>query len=372
MTHKQYRTTKMPANHTIKQLIIPGVLLAFLALMLCGCDTLGYYSQGINGHLQLMSKVQPLEDVIQQEETPDKTRKLLTQAQQARVFAVKQLGLPDNQSYRGFADLHRKNVTWNVIATQPLSLAPYLSCFPVVGCLSYRGYFSEQGAKKFAQQLQTQGYETFIGGSTAYSTLGWFKDPIVSPMLQYGDLHLIETLFHELAHQRLYIKDDSDFNEAFATAVGQNGTRKWLRQHQPERLAGYNRYLKRQNEFLGLLVTTSKRLKKLYQSSLSDTQKLDLKKQYFARLRSDYQLFKQRHQGYTGYDKWFTKPVNNPRLALLNVYHEQVPWFERWLAACNQDFPRFYQAMERLSKLPKQERLSALKHTPDCHINTHK
>lgn len=366
MFHSRQNTTKHRTNHVIKRFILPAWFFCLSLTGLCGCDTLGYYSQGIKGHLQLVSQIQPINKVLHQPETPQKTRDLLKLAQQARVFAVNQLGLPDNQSYRGFADLNRKQVTWNVVATRPLSLQPYLSCFPVVGCLSYRGYFTEQGAKRFAHALEQQGYETFIGDSTAYSTLGWFADPIVSPMLQYGDIRLVETLFHELAHQRLYIENDSNFNEAFATAVGQNGTREWLRHTHPEKLQAYNRYLRRQADFLNLLEQTSQRLKTLYQSDLTDAQKRIKKQDYFSRLQEDYRLFKQQHQGYTGYDKWFEKPVNNPRLALLSVYHKLVPTFERWLDACDRDFPRFYKQVELLSGLTKAQRQQALNSTPEC------
>ena len=349
-----------------KQLVLFSGISFFTLLLLCGCDTLKYYSQGIQGHFKLVSQIQPIDEVVQQQNTLATTRKLLEKATLARSFAVSHLKLPDNESYKGYADLKRKRVTWNVIATKPLSMEPYQSCFPVTGCLSYRGYFSETGAKQFAHKLQDEGYETFIGGSTAYSTLGWFDDPIVSPMLANGEAWLIETLFHELAHQQLYIKDDSDFNEAFATTVGQNGVREWLKETRPDGLPKYNDHLHRYNDFLKLLGATAEQLKTLYESDVDDASKLVTKQQIIDQLRQNYVLFKQQYNGYTGFDKWFKKPINNPRLAMVSVYHELVPDFERWLQACKRDYSRFYQTVEQLSELPKGERIEALKQTARC------
>ncbi len=341
-----------------------------VVLLLCGCETLSYYAQGVKGHFRLVSQIQPIDEVIGDTNTPADTRKLLKQAKLARAFAIEHLKLPDNQSYLGYADLKRKQVTWNVVATKPLSMEPYKSCFPVTGCLSYRGYFSEVAAKKFAEQLRKDEYETFIGGSTAYSTLGWFEDPIVSPMLRFGEIRLIETLFHELAHQQLYIKDDSDFNEAFATTIGQNGAREWLREKHPEALPRYNEYLLRYTEFLNLLGGTAKQLKALYQAAFTDENKLEKKQQLIHQLRQDYQQFKQYNDGYTGFDKWFEKPINNPRLALVSVYHQLVPDFERWLKACNNQYPRFYKTVERIANLPKDQRTEALKQPASCTSNS--
>ena len=349
-----------------RQIIIFSILFILLITLLCGCDSLKYYSQGISGHFKLMAKVQPINDVLLLKSTPTDTRKLLNTALHARAFAIHHLKLPNNQSYRGYADLNRKRVTWNVIATPPLSMKPYLSCFPITGCLSYRGYFNEMDAKKFASQLQEKKYETYIGGSTAYSTLGWFHDPIVSPMLQYGEARLVETLFHELAHQQLYIKDDSDFNEAFATTVGENGTREWLKQTHPDKLQRYTDFLRHYHAFLSLLNRTSQRLKSTYEGDQNDAFKLSRKQHIIHQLKLDYQLFKQQHDDYSGFDKWFEKPINNPRLAIVSVYHELVPDFERWLNACHNDYSRFYDKIEIISKLPKNKRMIALKKAANC------
>lgn len=343
------------------------MLIVLSSLLLMGCDTVSYYSQGIQGHLNLVSQVQPIKQVINNDQISEKIRKQLLKATKAREFAINTLKLPNNNSYRGYVDLKRKNVTWNVIATKELSMKPYQSCFPVTGCLSYRGYFSEQKAKQFSQKLQKEGYETYMGGSSAYSTLGWFKDPIISTMLRHGDIRLIETLFHELAHQRLYIKNDSDFNEAFATAVGQNGTRQWLVESQADLLPKYNQYLRLHDQFLKLLSNTASQLKSLYKSPLSDQIKKDKKKQLIIQLKIDYQTFKKENAGYHYFDWWFKKPINNPRLAMVSVYHELVPDFERWLKACDNNFPRFYNAIENISKMGKKQRIKRLKETTGCH-----
>jgi len=349
-----------------RRIVVFSAVFIVSILLLCGCETVSYYSQGIKGHLQLVSQVKPIDEVINNHQTDEKTRKLLQQAKLARAFAINTLKLPDNQSYLGYADLKRKNVTWNVVATKVLSMEPYQSCFPVVGCLSYRGYFSEDQAKQFAKKLQQDDYETFIGGSSAYSTLGWFEDPIVSPMLNHGEAWLLQTLFHELAHQQLYIKDDSDFNEAFATTVGQNGVRAWLKETHLEALPDYNEYLRRYNGFLMRLGDAAKQLKAVYESDVNDATKLSSKQQIISQLRKSHLLFKKQYKGYTGFDKWFEKPINNPRLALVSVYHELVPDFERWLKACNNNFPRFYKTVEQLSELPKDQRIEALKKPAVC------
>ena len=358
----------IPHNNIRRVIALSGFIVLFLMGILCltGCDTVSYYSQGIQGHFNLVSRVKPIEDVIENKQTSEKTRKQLVQALKARQFAIKTLKLPDNKSYKGYADLKRKNVTWNVVATKELSMEPYKSCFPITGCLSYRGYFSEGRAKQFADKLKQEDYEIHIGGSSAYSTLGWFKDPIVSPMLRYGDVQLAQTLFHELAHQRLYIKDDSDFNEAFATAVGQNGVREWLTETDSKALPRYNKNLSRYGQFLKLLSDTAAELKDLYSTKLSDEGKREKKKQLIVELRKNYQGFKKQHPGYTNFDGWFEKPINNPRLAMVSVYHELVPDFDRWLQACDNDFPRFYNAIESISKMPKEQRINTLKQQASC------
>ncbi len=355
-------------NNIRRGVVLSGLSVAFVSviLSLTGCDTMSYYSQGIQGHFDLVSRVKPIEHVIENSNTPEKTRQQLTRALKARQFAIHTLKLPDNDSYKGYADLERNNVTWNVVATQELSMQPYQSCFPITGCLSYRGYFSEDKAKQFADKLKQEGYEIHIGGSSAYSTLGWFKDPIVSPMLRHGDIQLAQTLFHELAHQRLYIKDDSDFNEAFATTVGQQGVREWLTQTDSKALPQYNKNLSRYSQFLKLLSETAGDLKELYSTKLNDETKREKKKRLIAALRTNYQGFKKRHPDYTHFDGWFEKPINNPRLAMVSVYHELVPDFDRWLKACDNDFPRFYSAIEGISKMPKEQRMNTLKKSTSC------
>lgn len=343
-------------------------ILILTSFYLTGCDTLGYYAHGAKGHLQLMSQRRDINQVIEDEGTPDKTRQYLQTVKQAKQFAREQLKLPDNNSYNSFSDLKRDKVTWNVVATPELSMQPYQSCFPITGCLSYRGYFDKNMAETFAHQLEQQGYETYIGGSTAYSTLGWFNDPIVSPMLRFGELHLVETLFHELAHQQLYIKNDSNFNEAFATTIGQTGLRRWLEQSNPQVIRQYNAKNRRHAEFLGLLNQTSKALKTLYQSDISDEQKRLRKQQEINKLRQDYQQFKAKHNNYSGYDAWFKKPINNPRLAMVSVYHQYVPDFERWLDACQHDYDAFYAVIAEIGRLSKQQRYQMLSGKAQCSV----
>jgi predicted aminopeptidase len=340
-----------------------------ITLFITGCSSVGYYSQGIKGHLALMSQRQDIKTVIQQPGVKPDTRKKLKYALEIRRYATQKLGLPDNDSYLTYVDLKRKYVTWNVVATEAFSMQPRQWCFPVTGCISYRGYFREAAAKRFANQLRKQDYEVFVAGSSAYSTLGWFSDPIVSPMLEYGDIILAQTMFHELAHQQLYFKDDSVFNEAFASTVGEYGARQWLKEKHPKSLAKYNQWITRRNAFYDVLRETAIRLRKLYASKTGKARMKKEKNKIYQQLHSDYARYKKRFGNYSGFDFWFDKPVNNPRLALVSVYQDLVPDFARWLKACDGDFPRFYTTIARLNTLTPQHRHQALKQKAQCALN---
>jgi predicted aminopeptidase len=187
-----------------------------------------YYVQAARGQFDLMRRRRPVEEVIADATSPEQLRQRLGMVRDARQFAVDELLLPDNGSYRNYADLERDYVVWNVIAAPEFSLDPKLWCYPVAGCVAYRGYFSEASAKKLADDLASQGFDVLVGGVAAYSTLGRFADPVLNTMMRWDDTELVETLFHELAHQKLYIKGDTGFNESFATTVAETGIRRWL------------------------------------------------------------------------------------------------------------------------------------------------
>ena len=358
----------------MKHKILNGLmllLLSGLALTSCvGCSTLGYYGQAIGGHLSLMNKREPIAPLLQSGDLSTRRQQQLELAVKIRDYASQELGLPDNGSYREFVELGRKAVVWNVVATPEFSLTPKEWCFPFAGCIRYRGYYSEQKARDFAASLNDQDYDIHVGGSGAYSTLGWFDDPLLSTMVDRGKLRMAEVIFHELAHQQLYVKNDSTFNEAFATTVGEYGVRQWASSHAPESVENYEKALDRKTDFIALLNKTSKKLKTLYATDQPATTMRQQKQHIFTDMRKDYAQLKQSWGGYSGYDRWFAQPLNNARLASIATYRDRVPDFARWLEKCGNHFSRFYTRMAALGKLPKKARLSRLKGKAECQSDT--
>jgi predicted aminopeptidase len=295
-------------------------------------------------------------------------RAKLTSASTIRRFATDELALPENNSYRSYVDIHRDAVTWAVFAAPQFSLAPRTWCFPVFGCVPYRGYFARKSAAESAVELHRQGLDVYVTGITAYSTLGWSSDPLLSTMLGQDDTYLASLIFHELAHQRLYVNDDSAFNEAFAVAVETSGVRKWLRA--TGNRAGLRRYeadRKRRADFLELLSKTRDELGHVYEGSRTSEQKAAAKAAAIDRLRMRYrQLRDKRWAGYRGYDAWFDASINNAKLAATAVYGEQVPAFLRLFDLCSGDYPRFYASVRRIADLPKPSRAEALEAAATC------
>ncbi|CAA6826911.1 MAG: PUTATIVE ZINC PROTEASE PROTEIN [uncultured Thiotrichaceae bacterium] len=349
---------------------IPVLLVIILSsFILGGCETLSYYQQMGTGHLDLMNKRELISTRINKTDIAPEEKRKLELVVSAKKFAREHLHLPVNSSYRHYSDLKRPYVTWNVVATKPLSMTPAPSCFPIVGCLSYRGYFKKTDAEHYAKKLDQQGLETYIAGSSAYSTLGWFDDPVVSTMLRYDDYFLLETLFHELAHQKVYFPDDSNFNEAFASAIGQYGVRKWLETHgTTQDIQNYEIYLNRRTAFTEMLEHTADELRRIFkQKNKSKESLLEEKKAEYATLMMRYSLFKQKH-AYNGYDNWFKKPVNNPRLAIVSTYHHLVSNFNEHLKQCDNDLDRFYRSISTLSALSPSLRKKTLLHSGGCTV----
>lgn len=325
-------------------------------LALPGCGGLGYYVQAARGQLDLLTRRQPLAEVLTDETTPAETRRLLGRAQDMRRFAVAALGLPDNDSYSSYADLKRTHVVWNVVATPEFSLEPVQNCFLLIGCLSYRGYFSEAQAQASAETLRERGYDVIVSGSAAYSTLGWFEDPLLSTMLRWDEARLAAVMFHELAHQQLYLPGDSDFNESFASVVEEVGARRWLSQHAgSDALAAWEAERLRQRQFTELVAGARSRLQLLYATTLSDADKRRAKAQVFQQLQQEYATLKQAWQGYTGYDRWFAE-VNNAKVAAVSTYQAGVPALRHLLSALDEDLRRFYRAAANIAAWPVQRR----------------
>lgn len=333
---------------------------AALLLLLNGCSTVSYYSQLASGQVQLLRAREPVSEVIADDHRDEKLRAHLVQSQKARTFASQQLHLPDNQSYRFYVDIGRPYVVWNVFVTPEFSLKPQNHCFPIAGCVAYRGYYSQSAARGEAALQRLQGMDVTIGGVEAYSTLGWFNDPIMSSMMNWGDERLATLIFHELAHQRVYVKDDTEFNESFATFVEQEGTRQWraYRGLPPDN----GDQAKRRDQFTQLVLDTRSRLEQLYTLPLPPEQMRQRKAAEFERLRGEYrQLRDSQWAGDKRYDAWINAPMNNARLLPFGLYDQWVPAFAALFRQVDGDWVKFYAAVERLGALPAEERKAALK-----------
>lgn len=355
----------IPRFPTVVKLLpfkILTVLFATVAMVASsGCSTIGYYSQAVGGHLKLMRARQPLEQVLADEATSPELRAKLQTLVDARNFAVTELGLPDNDSYSTFVETGRTAVTWNVVAASEFSVNPRTWCFPVAGCVSYRGYFDRADADAYAQGLAKENYDVTVGGASAYSTLGWFDDPILDTMLRGNDTRYVGTLFHELAHQVLYVKDDSNFNEAFASFVEQVGTRKWLEERgEEERIAQYDASLVRVEEFVNLLKVTRENLQQTFAKDLEEQLMRDEKAAVFEQMRAEYELLKETWNGYAGYDNWFKRDLNNARLVAVSTYRRFVPAFYAMYLEAGEDLQKFYDVARVTADLPATERRERL------------
>jgi predicted aminopeptidase len=332
------------------------------AVLLGGCSTLNYYGQAAHGQLSLLADSRPIEDWLSDPGTTPKLRMRLATARQIRLYAVQHLGLPDNQSYKNYTALTRPYVVWNVVATPELSLKPLQWCFPVAGCVNYRGYYGREDAQEYARQLRAEGNDVQVGGVTAYSTLGWFNDPLISTFINYPDAELARLIFHELSHQVVYVAGDSQFNESFASAVEEAGVEEWLQRFgNPAMRENFVKYTVRKQEFLQLLLNCRRALENNYASNASIAEKRAVKARLFQQLQEDYKALKESWGGYAGYDRFFAEPLSNAHLAAVATYNDFVPGF-RALLARERSFAGFYAAVRRIAALDREERHRILKH----------
>ena len=339
-----------------------GVILVIAAAtMLVSCSSLNYYAQAAQGQLTLLSDARPIEDWLADQNTNAKLKLRLATARQIRTFAVQELSLPDNNSYKNYASLARPFVLWNVVATPELSLKPIQWCFPVAGCVSYRGYYSKEAATAYGRELRAQGNDVQVGGVPAYSTLGWFNDPLISTFIYYPDAELARLLFHELSHQVVYVQDDSQFNESFASAVEEAGVERWLSGYGNQVMRdNYIKFSARKKEFLKLLLNCRSALEKNYASKAGQAEKRAIKARLFHQLKLDYQVLKESWGDFAGYDRFFAEPLSNAHLASIATYNDFIPAF-RALLVREKTFPRFFAAARALGELEKAERHKQLK-----------
>ncbi|HSD70268.1 MAG TPA: aminopeptidase [Woeseiaceae bacterium] len=329
---------------------------AYVFLFVCLAGLEGcYYVQAAQGQFDLMRRRRPIEEVIADASSPELLRQRLLMVSEARHFAVDELLLPDNDSYRSYADLERDYVVWNVVAAPEFSLDPKLWCYPIAGCVAYRGYFSEARAGKLAKNLAAQGFDVLVGGVTAYSTLGRFDDPVLNTMMQWNDTDLVSTLFHELAHQKLYIKDDTGFNESFASAVAEVGLRRWLSlRGEPEKLEEHNERRADRTALLQLIDTARGQLEELYASGLDEETMRARKQQIFHALARDLDRYETKLNG------WRDGSLNNARIALLGLYEGRVDAFKVLLNDCADDLACFYARAGDLAEMESAEREAEL------------
>ena len=347
-----------------------GVLI-FSALTVSACSSFGYYMDLMAGHSELVEQQKPVADILAEEATKPKLRKLLKTSQNIRDFATKNLHLPDNDSYRNYADLKRPYAVWNVVAAKEFSVKPKKWCFLFVGCLSYKGYFAKEDAIAYAEALKKENYDVYVAGANAYSTLGWFDDPLLNTMMYKSEARRAGIIFHELAHQVVYIDNDSAFNEAFATTVEQEGIRRWLeRNGKTNKFVEYLIDKKRDSQLNQLLQETRETLKKIYIRKISDKEKRQEKQQTFSLLRTKYDQLKTSWDGYSGYDKWMGQALNNSHLLLIATYHDLVPTFKAMLEKENNDLKKFYLAVEQFGQLDKKQRNKQLLQLKQLAIKT--
>jgi predicted aminopeptidase len=331
-----------------------SIALGVACLGLQGC----YVMQAARGQLQIINAREPITRVVEDPQEPGDLRRRLRIVQEARGFASRELGLPDNKSYTGYADLGREYVVWNVVATREFSVEPLQWCFPIVGCVGYRGYFKEAAAGKFAAKLRREGMDAVVEGVPAYSTLGRFDDPILNTMMGYGDDELATIMFHELSHQLIYIPDDSSFNEAFAVTVEREGLARWLAAH--GRSADLRRHRERrdrQADSIHIIARHRDALQALYASDVAPAMMRQRKAEEFAALVADLKALDARYGVHSRLvAELESAPPNNARLASLATYYDCVPGFERVLDSVQRDLPRFYDEVRTLAKLPRAQR----------------
>lgn len=343
------------------------LMLAALGAGLVGCSSLGYYAQSVGGHLDLMRRARPIDEWLTDPATPAPLRERLELSQRMRDFAVRELHLPDNRSYRSYADLGRNAVVWNVVAAPELSLTLKTWCYPMMGCVGYRGYFDRAAADALAETLKTEGLDVNVYGVPAYSTLGWTNwlggDPLLNTFIRWPEIELARLIFHELGHQVAYAADDTMFNESFATAVERLGSQRW-RDFRHLGDADDAAFEQRRRDFRSLGLKTRAALDALYRSAASEADKRAGKARILSEMRAELaQLKAGPWKGYTGYDNWAER-ANNATLGVQAAYDELVPDFERLFEAQGRDFPRFYAEAKRLAALPKPERRATLQAKP--------
>lgn len=340
-------------------------LLLLLAVILgaASCSTSRFYSQAVKGQAEILRRAKPIPEVLRDPKTGPKLQAQLALVQEIRAFAHDHLKLPTDRQYKNYADLGRKFAVWNVYAAPEFSLKAKSWDYPFVGSLKYRGFFTEDVAQKEAEGLREEGYDVVVGGVRVYSTLGWFSDPVLNTFVNDKEPQLAEVLFHELTHARFFVSGDTDFNEAYATACGQEGVRQWLRARgDTAALAKYESGLREFGRILALLRGTRTRLEALYaqEGKMPEAEMRRQKELILDHTRSAYAAMKRRGESDAGYDRLFVKQLNNARLTALATYYDLVPAFHQLYEEQGRDWEKFHQTVEAMKPLTKNARREKL------------
>ena len=344
-------------NHRIFVLMCISLFLPGIS----ACSSIVYYTHSVKGQLEIIQKSVPIQQILDNNSLPEQVSIQLAEVRGIRDFAIVELGLPDNDSYRLYADLGRDYVVWNVFATPELLLKSREWCYFIAGCLSYRGYFSKEGALKLAAELESQGYDVFVGGVTAYSTLGWFADPVLNTMLHWDITYLAKVIFHELSHQKIYIKNDTEFNEAFAETVALIGVERWLEKHGTiKSRKEFIQKQSREDSFVDLVLLYRQQLDELYQSSLTEEDKRTKKNIILQDMVNEYQKIRSDWVTESIYDTWFALGINNAKLMAVSTYRKLVPGFRKLLRTVDDDLASFYKLVENLGQCSHEQRREIL------------
>ena len=331
-----------------------------MLLGLSGCATLGWYGQAARGQLDILSKREDIAQLLADPATDPLLAERLALALEIRAFAVAELGLPDSRSYTRYADLGREAAVWNVVATPRFDLTPKTWCYPLVGCLAYRGFFDPDRARTLADELTGQGFDAAVFPVPAYSTLGWFADPVLNTMLRRGDAALAALIFHELAHERLFLRGDTEFSEAYAVTVERVGVERWLEARgDGEALDRWHRNQALQAEFTALLLDGRSALIELYASNMAESAMVIAREAIFADLRAAVSAL-DAHSGDQRFSRWAEREINNAHLALVATYEGAVAGFKRLLADCERDLVCFHARAAELAQADQRTRAELL------------
>jgi len=353
-------TTSTPRRQLPWRTAASVLALALAGVLLCGCDTTRFYTQAMVGQWELVTAPRRMESVLRDPCTTPELAQRLGVVQEILNYAETRLGLPAGAQYSAYANLGRSNVVWNVFAAPEFSIEPKQWWYPLYGRLSYRGFFDEQTARRYAAKLRARGFDAHVGGVPAYSSLGWFEDPVLNTFVFEDDADLAELLFHELSHRRLFFPGDTDFNEAFATAVAEVATQQWLADsHRTALLETYRRRLEHERAFRALALETRHELSLAYATGGGEAELRRRKAEVIAEFEARYRRLRAGWTDDRRFDRWFAAGVNNARLAALAAYYEQVPAFLREMER-HATLEEFFTAMHRLRRLSPDERRAAL------------